>query len=115
MKKTQIFRLALVALFFTLLLGACKKESDVAPKTRIVFWTKRADVKDIKAACYVDGNLVGTLTTATATAPLCGTPGSVGVDVAPGMHTVAIKLANGDSIKGDVDAPEGQCRTVEVN
>jgi hypothetical protein len=115
MKTNQIFRLAIVALFFTLSLGACKKESDITPKTRIVFWSKRVDVKAIKADCYVDGQLVGTLTTATATAPLCGTPGSVSADVTPGTHTIKIKLASGDSVEGDVDAPEGQCRTVEVN
>lgn len=115
MKTTQIFRLALIALFFTLSLGACKKESDITPKTRIVFWSKRVDIKAIKADCYVDGKLVGTLTTATATAPLCGASGSVGADVTPGTHAISIKLANGDSIDGDIDAPEGQCRTLEVN
>lgn len=114
MKANQIFRLAFVALFVALSLGACKKESDVTPKTRIIFWSKRSDLKDIKPQCYVNGQLVGTLTTATPTAPLCGTPGSLTTEVSPGTHTVEITLANGNLLEVDVDAPEGQCRTFEI-
>ncbi len=114
MKANQIFRLAFIALFFTLSLGACKKESDVTPKTRIIFWSKRSDLNQVKPQCYVDGQLVGTLTTATPTASLCGAPGSLTTDVTPGTHAVEIILASGDSLEIDVDAPEGQCRTFEI-
>lgn len=114
MKTPKIFRAALVALFFTLSLGACKKEADPTPSTRAVFWSKRQDLTTLKPACYIDGKLIGTLSAATATAPACGTPGSISADVTPGVHTFEFRVASGQSLKGDLDVSEGQCRTVEL-
>lgn len=114
MKTNPIFRSVFVALFFTVSLGACTKEEDVAPATRAVFWSKRQDISTLKPNCYVDGRLVGTLSTATSTAPACGAPGSISTDVTAGVHKFEFRFANGQSIGGDLDVSEGMCRTVEL-
>ncbi|GAB2604521.1 hypothetical protein [Spirosoma areae] len=115
MKTNQILCAILVALFFTFSLAACKKERDVVPNTSIVFWTKRSDINALKPNCYVDGQLVGTLTKASTVAPACGEPGSLTTQVTPGTHKFEFKTATGQSFNAEVDVLEGQCRTIELN
>lgn len=114
MKTPQIFRAALVALFFTLSLGACKKEADPEPQASIVFWTKRDLIKTLKVDCYVDGQLVGTLSKVSMAKVACGDAGSPNSKVALGRHTLEFRTADGQVVKGDLDAVANGCHTFEL-
>lgn len=114
MKTNQLFSTVAIALFFILSLGGCTKDKDPEPSTSIVFWTKRSDVNTHKFDCYVDNRFIGTLTKVSANAPACGESGSPNAQVTAGVHTVEFKIGNVQVATGDIDIPEGGCRTAEL-
>jgi hypothetical protein len=113
MKTPQIFHAALVALFLTLSLGACKKEAEPEPRADVVFWTK-LDLKTLKVDCYVDGQMIGTLSKASPTQPACGDASSPISKITIGKHTLEVWGSNGQIFKSDIDAQTGFCYDYQV-
>lgn len=114
MKTNQIFRAFLITLFFTLSLSACKVEINPEPKASIVFWTKRDLIKTLKVDCYVDNQLVGTLTKVSSSKVACGDADSPNTKVTPGRHTLEFRTADGQVVKADVDATVNLCHDLEL-
>lgn len=109
MKTSPIFRVVLVALFFTISLGACKKESDPEPQAGVVFWSSASQINRLKADCYIDGQLIGTLSKISSTNPGCSDSGSPTRQIAPGTHTLEYRLSDGQVVKENVTAVAGNC------
>ncbi|WP_128543834.1 hypothetical protein [Larkinella soli] len=117
-QKSLLTRLGLHSLCAALILStavSCKKENDVEPNQgKVVFWTQNSAVTKIKVDCYVDGELIGTLSKISSSKPSCDAAGLPIAKVDAGEHVLEFRAANGQSFEESFEVEAGKCTDFEL-